>query len=116
MPHPIDCHVGRRLRETRAARGLSQEKLANRLGISFQQIQKYETGTNRIGSSRLWEIASVLEVPVGHFFEGIGADTPPGDEVLPPRTLQRARQIDEISDARVRNQVLKLIKACASDR
>lgn len=115
MRHPIDLHVGKRLRETRAAKGLSQEKLANRIGISFQQIQKYETGANRIGSSRLWEIAEVLGVPVAHFFDGLESDVQPGDEVLSPRTLQRAREIESISDSRMRKQVLNLIKACASN-
>jgi transcriptional regulator with XRE-family HTH domain len=115
MAHPVDIHVGKVLRATRAARGLSQEKLANRLGISFQQIQKYETGVNRIGSSRLWEISEVLGVPVGHFFQDLDAEVPVGDDPLPPRTLERARQIDAIPDSRVRSQVLKLIKACASE-
>lgn len=114
MPHPIDVHVGRRVREARAASGLSQEKLANTLGISFQQVQKYEKGTNRIGSSRLWAIANALGVPVSFFFEGMEYENEVREDFLPRRTLHMAKQIDSIPDEGVRNQVLNLIKACAS--
>ena len=67
----VDHHVGRRVRERRLALGMSQEKLADAIGIAFQQIQKYEVGTNRVAASRLWDIARILEVDVGYFFEGI---------------------------------------------
>lgn len=68
-PNPIDVHVGARVRERRVALGLSQEKLGERLGLTFQQIQKYEKGVNRIGASRLFEIARLLDAPVQYFFE-----------------------------------------------
>ena len=68
-PNPIDIHVGGRIRLRRNMLGLSQEKLGESLGITFQQIQKYEKGTNRVGASRLQAIASILEVPVAFFFE-----------------------------------------------
>ena len=67
----VDGHVGRRVRERRREIGMSQEKLGNVLGVSFQQIQKYEAGTNRVSASRLWDITEALEVDVGYFFEGI---------------------------------------------
>ena len=67
----VDAHVGRRVRERRLALGLSQDKLGNALGISFQQVQKYEVGTNRVAAGRLWDMAKILEVDVGYFFEGI---------------------------------------------
>ncbi len=67
----VDDHVGRRIRQRRNALGMSQEKLAAAVGISFQQIGKYEVGTDRVMSSRLWNIAKALEVDVGYFFEGI---------------------------------------------
>ena len=67
----VEAHVGRRVRERRNALGMSQEKLADALGISFQQVQKYEIGINRVAASRLWDIAKALEVDVGYFFEGI---------------------------------------------
>ncbi len=67
----VDHHVGRRVHERRKALGLSQEKLGNALGISFQQVQKYEVGANRVAAGRLWNIAKALEVDVGYFFEGV---------------------------------------------
>lgn len=71
--HRVDLHVGRRLRERRWAVGLTLEAVAAPLGIKAQQIQKYETGINRISASRLWELAEVLEVPVSYFFDGLPA-------------------------------------------
>ncbi len=69
-PNPIDKHVGSRVRMRRLMLGMSQEKLADAIGLTFQQVQKYEKGTNRMGSSRLQQIANVLQVPVTFFFEG----------------------------------------------
>ncbi len=67
----VDDHVGKRVRERRREIGLSQTKFGNALGISFQQIQKYEVGTNRVAAGRLWDMAKILEVDIGYFFEGI---------------------------------------------
>jgi transcriptional regulator with XRE-family HTH domain len=69
-PNPIDKHVGSRVRMRRMMLGMSQEKLGNNLGLTFQQVQKYEKGTNRIGASRLQQISNILQVPVSFFFEG----------------------------------------------
>jgi transcriptional regulator with XRE-family HTH domain len=69
-PNPIDKHVGSRVRMRRMMLGMSQEKLGDALGLTFQQVQKYEKGTNRIGASRLQQIAHILQVPVSFFFEG----------------------------------------------
>jgi transcriptional regulator with XRE-family HTH domain len=77
VPNPIDEFVGKRVRLQRVLMGLSQEKLGTALGLTFQQVQKYEKGTNRIGASRLQEIAKILGVPPGFFFEG--APTPVAD-------------------------------------
>ncbi len=71
MPRKVDTHVGQRLRQRRWMQGVTQQQLADTVGIKFQQIQKYETGANRISSSRLWDIAAALEVPVAFFFEGL---------------------------------------------
>jgi len=71
MANPVDIHVGQRVRQRRWMTGMSQTQLGERIGIRFQQVQKYETGANRISASRLWDIAATLEVPVGHFFEGL---------------------------------------------
>lgn len=78
MKHPVDEHVGKRLRHRRWLVGLTQGQLADQVGIKFQQIQKYETGMNRVSASRLWDIATVLEVPVAYFFEGLDAQEAKG--------------------------------------
>lgn len=74
MTHPVDVHVGKRIRHRRWLVGMTQQQLAERVGIKFQQIQKYETGANRVSASRLWDIADALEVPVSFFFEGIESE------------------------------------------
>ena len=73
MKHPVDVHVGKRIRHRRWMNGTTQQQLAESVGIKFQQIQKYETGMNRVSASRLWDIATVLDVPVSFFFEGLDA-------------------------------------------
>ncbi|MEM9797490.1 MAG: helix-turn-helix transcriptional regulator [Pseudomonadota bacterium] len=74
MKHPVDVHVGKRVRHRRWMVGMTQQQLAEHVGIKFQQIQKYETGMNRVSASRLWEIAKALDVSVSHFFDGLGED------------------------------------------
>ena len=71
MAHPVDVHVGRRIRHRRWLVGMTQQQLAQHVGIKFQQIQKYETGANRVSASRLWDISETLEVPISFFFEGL---------------------------------------------
>ncbi len=71
MTHPVDVHVGKRIRHRRWLVGMTQQQLAEKVGIKFQQIQKYETGANRVSASRLWDIADALDVAVSFFFEGI---------------------------------------------
>ena len=71
MKHPVDTHVGKRIRHRRWLLGMTQQQLADAVGIKFQQIQKYETGMNRVSASRLWDIASTLDVPISFFFEGL---------------------------------------------
>ncbi|MBF9034250.1 helix-turn-helix domain-containing protein [Rhodobacterales bacterium HKCCE2091] len=73
MKHPVDVHVGKRVRHRRWMIGMTQQQLAEKVGIKFQQIQKYETGANRISASRLWDIAGALGSEVGYFFEGLDA-------------------------------------------
>jgi len=74
MKHPVDVHVGKRVRHRRWMVGMTQQQLAERVGIKFQQIQKYETGMNRVSASRLWDISEALDVPVSFFFEGLGPE------------------------------------------
>ena len=71
MAHPVDTHVGKRIRQRRWLIGMTQQKLAELVGIKFQQIQKYETGANRVSASRLWDIGEAMGVPVAFFFEGL---------------------------------------------
>jgi transcriptional regulator with XRE-family HTH domain len=126
-PNPIDVHVGSRIRLRRNMLGMSQEKLGESLGITFQQIQKYEKGTNRVGASRLQAISSILGVAVSFFFE----DAPGGESVETrglaedgsasfvvdflnsAEGLQLNRAFVQIADAKVRRKVLELVKALA---
>ena len=100
MKHPVDVHVGKRIRHRRWMVGMTQQQLAEKVGIKFQQIQKYETGMNRVSASRLWDIAEALEVPVNFFFEGIddeGVDervagsSVPGDIMADKEALELVR-------------------------
>ncbi len=79
MKHPVDVHVGKRVRHRRWMVGMTQQQLADKVGIKFQQIQKYETGMNRVSASRLWDMSSALGVPISFFFDGVnGAAAPSG--------------------------------------
>jgi len=98
MKHPVDVHVGKRIRHRRWMNGTTQQQLAEQVGIKFQQIQKYETGMNRVSASRLWDIASALNVDVSFFFEGLDAeisDAPigelPGDILTDKEALELLR-------------------------
>ena len=71
MKHPVDIHVGKRVRHRRWLVGMTQQQLAEKVGIKFQQVQKYETGMNRVSASRLWDISDALDVPVSFFFDGL---------------------------------------------
>ena len=79
MKHSVDAHVGQRIRHRRWLVGMTQQQLAEKVGIKFQQIQKYETGANRVSASRLWDIAKTLDVPVAYFYEGLGQDSADGE-------------------------------------
>jgi len=127
-PNPIDVHVGSRIRLRRNMLGMSQERLGENLGITFQQIQKYEKGTNRVGASRLQAIASILSVPVAFFFEDApGMDTAGQagfsennstsyvvDFVNSAEGLQLNRAFVRIADPKLRRKVIDLVKAMAS--
>ncbi|MCC5988070.1 MAG: helix-turn-helix transcriptional regulator [Pararhodobacter sp.] len=75
MAHPVDVHVGKRIRQRRWMIGITQQQLADAVGIKFQQIQKYETGMNRVSASRLWDIARTLDVGIEFFYEGLTSDS-----------------------------------------
>lgn len=115
-PHPIDIHVGHRLRLRRTMLGMSQEKLAAGLGLTFQQVQKYERGLNRIVASRLYRMGQVLDVPVSYFFEGLPETTDDnGDATLAVRreTLEMVRAFHRIGDALARRRLFELTKRIA---
>ena len=126
-PNPTDIHVGSRLRIRRNILGMSQEKLGEHLGITFQQIQKYEKGTNRIGASRLQAISEILSVPVSFFFEGApgegdvkgfaeeGQADYGGGFLSSTEGIQLNRAFMRISDPKVCRRVLDLIKTLAAD-
>lgn len=80
MKHSVDVHVGQRVRQRRCIVGMTQQQLGDKIGIRFQQIQKYEAGANRISASRIWDIATAMEVPVSFFFEGIDGQAPDAGE------------------------------------
>jgi len=131
--HPVDVHVGARMRQRRTLLGMSQTKLGDAVGLTFQQIQKYERGSNRIGSSRLFEFSKVLDVTVSHFFEempsnalagrpmggrgrkGFGeAGTPfevEKDPLIKRETLELVRAYYKIRESRVRKRIFETVKA-----
>jgi len=106
-PNPIDKHVGSRVRMRRMMLGMSQEKLGDALALTFQQVQKYEKGTNRIGASRLQQISQILQVPVAFFFEG----APLLPEGAAPEGLQEAPSPAYVSDFLATSDGLSLTKA-----
>lgn len=97
MAHMVDEHVGKRIRQRRWLIGMTQQKLAETVGIKFQQIQKYETGANRVSASRLWDIGEAMGVPVSFFFEGLRSGSkasPTGAENTPADLLQDKEAMD----------------------
>jgi transcriptional regulator with XRE-family HTH domain len=127
-PDAIDIHVGARLRQRRTLLGMSQEKLGEALGLTFQQVQKYERGANRIGAGRLHQIADVLGVSVAYFFEEMparrsgAAELQPGtaavearhgadDQMARRETLELVRAYYRIADPRLRRRLYDLVKA-----
>ena len=121
-PNPVDLHVGARIRMRRKLLGISQERLAEQLHLTFQQVQKYERGANRVSASKLYEIARALEAPVAYFFDGLadtGASPADGgaeyvhDLVMTPEGMELAAMFPKIRRGRVRRRVLDLVKALA---
>ncbi|MFQ5764113.1 MAG: helix-turn-helix domain-containing protein [Rhodospirillales bacterium] len=132
VPNPVDIHVGSRVRLRRTLLGLSQEKLGDAVGLTFQQIQKYERGANRIGASRLFQLSRILDVPISFFFDEMpaGLKTTEGqvarglrerdqktlepDPLARRETLELVRAYYRISDPRVRKRLFELTKALAN--
>ena len=128
-PNPIDKHVGSRVRMRRMMVGMSQEKLGDALGLTFQQVQKYEKGTNRIGASRLQQISHILQVPVAFFFEGApnvpggtqenldGAPSPAyvSDFLATSDGLSLTKSFMRIKDAKLRRRIVDLVEQIAGE-
>ena len=128
-PNPTDKHVGSRVRMRRMMLGMSQEKLGDALTLTFQQVQKYEKGTNRIGASRLQQISNILQVPVSFFFEGApdNTDTQAGFGEAPSPAyvseflatsdgLALTRSFMRIKDAKLRRRIVELVEQIAGDK
>ena len=125
-PHPVDVHVGQRLRMRRTLLGMSQEKVAEALGLTFQQLQKYEKGANRVSASRLHELSQILDVPQSFFFEELPTNaksryqtiSSASDEEFDPmnkrETLEFVRAYYRIKDPAIRGRIAALTRAMAS--
>lgn len=127
-PNPIDLHVGSRIRLRRKVLGVSQESLAADLGLTFQQIQKYERGTNRVSASKLYEIARSLQTTTSYFFEGFAdpqaaeanesahvEERAAVDFLMTPEGLEMAALFPKITKGKVRRRILDLVRALSED-
>jgi transcriptional regulator with XRE-family HTH domain len=127
-PNPVDLHVGGRVRMRRKMLGVSQERLAEALGLTFQQVQKYERGANRISASKLYEIARFLSAPIAYFFEGLGDPAAGGaaghDEtseqhvhgfLMTSEGLELAAAFPRIARSRLRRRILDLVRSLADE-
>lgn len=126
-PNTVDKHVGSRVRLRRQLLNMSQERLGEELGVTFQQVQKYERGANRIGAGRLWLLARVLDVPVSFFYEGIAdlahaagmaeSDQTPiiDDFIQSADGVALAQAFARIKDSKVRRRVLELVRTLAAE-
>ena len=131
MPHLVDVHVGKKLRQRREIRGMPQKLLARLLSISFQQVQKYESGVNRVSASKLWEMCSILDVGPSYFFEGLSRQPSQGKEPVavaaaqedlgsqateltnPRQILDLNKNFNQIRDIRIRRHLLQIVKSLA---
>jgi transcriptional regulator with XRE-family HTH domain len=119
-PNPVDRHVGLRIRLRRKQLGFSQERLAEAIGLTFQQVQKYERAANRVSASKLWEMSQALSTSISHFYEGLDPTESPAanaargsiqDFLMTPEGLELASNFPKIPRAQVRRKVLDLVRA-----
>jgi transcriptional regulator with XRE-family HTH domain len=113
MSHPVDIHVGKKLKQLRVLRGMTQTEVAQGLNISFQQVQKYELGRNRISASKLFEISRILGVSPSYFFDGLEDDSASHD-MLDDEATKIASMLTQIKDERLRGQIRTFISELAS--
>jgi transcriptional regulator with XRE-family HTH domain len=124
-PNPIDRHVGLRIRMRRKELGISQERLAESIGLTFQQVQKYERAANRVSASKLWEMARALSTSISYFYEGLGdtAEAPGAnvpreamqDFLLTAEGIELATVFPKIAKSRVRRKILDLVRAMVGE-
>ncbi|MBL8771243.1 MAG: helix-turn-helix domain-containing protein [Phenylobacterium sp.] len=121
-PHPVDRHVGLRIRMRRKEMGVSQERLAESLGITFQQVQKYERGANRVSASKLWEIAAALRTPVAYFYDGLGdqetlaAQRDAAQEFMcSSEGMELMAAFPRIAEPAVRRKIVELVRVVAEE-
>ena len=120
-PNPVDRHVGLRIRLRRRELGVSQEKLAESIGLTFQQVQKYERAANRVSASKLWEIAQALKTSVTYFYEGLGGDdqTPAAqqtqDFMLTTEGLELMAVFPRIAQPALRRKLLELVRTVSEE-
>ena len=118
----VDTHVGQRIRDKRNERGMSQTEVANALGVTFQQVQKYERGTNRVGASRLFDLSRILSVPVQYFFEDLENQPTPIEEeddnvirLMKSDTVELVEAYYKVENPQVRRQILSTIRSISFD-
>jgi transcriptional regulator with XRE-family HTH domain len=124
-PNPVDRHVGLRIRMRRKELGISQERLAESIGLTFQQVQKYERAANRVSASKLWEMSRALSTNISYFYEGLGDTVETAGSNLPresmqdflltPEGMELAAVFPKITKGRVRRKVLDLVRAMAGE-
>ena len=114
----VDTYVGQRIRDKRNERGMSQTEVANAIGVTFQQVQKYERGTNRVGASRLFDLSRILSVPVQYFFEGLNNQPTPIEKeddnvihLMKPDTVELVEAYYKVENLQVRRQILSTIRS-----
>jgi|SRR5579859_193466 len=124
-PNPVDRHVGLRIRMRRKELGMSQERLADSIGLTFQQVQKYERAANRVSASKLWEMSRALSTQIGYFYEGLGDPAKPSrpqppresmqDFLLTPEGMEMASLFPMIAKVRLRRRILDLVRAMVEE-
>lgn len=114
----VDTYVGQRIRDKRNERGMSQTEVANALGVTFQQVQKYERGTNRVGASRLFDLSRILSVPIQYFFAGLNNQSTPIEKeddnvihLMKPDTVELVEAYYKVENLQVRRQILSTIRS-----
>jgi len=113
VPDPVDVHVGARIRTRRLLRGMNQEALAIALGLTFQQVQKYESGANRVSASRLWEIAAILRTSLAYFFPAKTGEDQASNYPQDPEGIELVRLYYQIADSGMRQQLFDTLKRVA---